>query len=93
MTSPARNSLAQLRSSVAKQEKLRRIETLLGETDGLNCLAIGSGTGALTWMLRERGGNWQAAEAEERAVALAEETLGCPVERLSGAELRYPAAN
>jgi dihydroflavonol-4-reductase len=83
-------SLAQFRNSVAKQEKLRLIKTLLGETQELRCLAIGSGTGALTWMLRRDGGDWYAAEAGEESARLASETLSCSVERLQGASLPYP---
>ena len=54
--------------SVLKQRKLKEITGLLGKTDGLHCLDIGSDNGVISYFLRERGGDWESADLDKNSV-------------------------
>ncbi len=55
--------------SVLKQNKLREITLLLGDTQELECLDIGSDNGVISYLLRQRGGHWKSADLDEKAVS------------------------
>jgi SAM-dependent methyltransferase len=57
------------RKSVLKQRKFQEITALLGETDQLHCLDIGSDNGVISYLLRQRGGSWKSADLDEKAVS------------------------
>src|SRR6266540_3703998 len=46
--------------SIKKQQKLKALLELLGETNGKKCLLVtcGDNNGALNWYFREHGGEW-----------------------------------
>lgn len=50
--------------SIKKQQKLKALLKLLGDTDGKECLLVtnGDNNGALNWYFREHGGNWSWAD-------------------------------
>src|SRR5688572_5692316 len=50
--------------SLKKQQKLRALLDLLGETKGKKCLLVtcGDNNGALNWYFREHGGEWTWAD-------------------------------
>ena len=52
------------RRSIKKQQKLRALLELLGETTGKKCLLItcGDNNGALNWYFRQHGGEWTWAD-------------------------------
>ena len=52
------------RHSIKKQQKLRALLELLGETTGKKCLLItcGDNNGALNWYFRKHGGEWTWAD-------------------------------
>jgi 2-polyprenyl-3-methyl-5-hydroxy-6-metoxy-1,4-benzoquinol methylase len=52
------------RRSIKKQQKLKALLELLGETDGKKCLLVtcGDNNGALNWYFREHGGEWTWAD-------------------------------
>jgi SAM-dependent methyltransferase len=54
--------------SVLKQRKFQEITDLLGETEQLHCLDIGSDNGVISYLLRHRGGSWKSADLDEKAV-------------------------
>lgn len=54
--------------SVLKQNKFREIAALLGVTENLRCLDIGSDNGVVSYLLRKRGGMWKSADLEQEAV-------------------------
>ena len=56
------------RRSVLKQNKLREIAALLGTTDDLRCLDIGSDNGVISYLLRKQGGMWKSADLDQEAV-------------------------
>jgi len=52
------------RRSIKKQQKLRALLELLGETTGKKCLLVtcGDNNGALNWYFRKHGGEWTWAD-------------------------------
>lgn len=70
------------RKSILKQEKLDRISEMLGPTDGLRCLDVGSDNGVLCYLLRQRGGSWKSADLDERSVAAMRELVETDVYRI-----------
>lgn len=60
--------IALFNKSVLKQHKLKEIMNLLGKTDSLVCLDIGSDNGVISYLLRQRGGFWKSADLDENAV-------------------------
>jgi 2-polyprenyl-3-methyl-5-hydroxy-6-metoxy-1,4-benzoquinol methylase len=52
------------RRSIKKQQKLKALLELLGETTGKECLLVtcGDNNGALNWYFREHGGQWTWAD-------------------------------
>ena len=54
--------------SVLKQNKFRNITECLGDTAQLHCLDIGSDNGVISYLLRQRGGQWKSADLDEQAV-------------------------
>jgi SAM-dependent methyltransferase len=61
-------AIALFNKSVLKQRKFKEITLLLGATDKLDCLDIGSDNGVISYLLRKRGGNWKSADLDEEAV-------------------------
>lgn len=61
--------------SVLKQRKLKEITALLGDSDRLHCLDIGSDNGVVSFLLRKRGGNWKSADLDEKAIHLIRELV------------------
>ncbi len=62
-------AVALFRKSVLKQRKLAEIGGLLGPTEGLRCLDLGSDNGVVSLLLREGGGSWASGDLTEEAVA------------------------
>jgi SAM-dependent methyltransferase len=56
--------LKMFRRSIKKQQKLKALLELLGETKGKNCLLVtnGDNNGALNWYFREHGSTWTWAD-------------------------------
>jgi SAM-dependent methyltransferase len=56
--------LIMFRRSIKKQQKLKALLELLGETSGKSCLLVtnGDNNGALNWYFREHGGAWTWAD-------------------------------
>ncbi len=56
------------RKSPLKKEKFRAIVKMLGDTTGKTCLDIGSDNGVISYLLRQRGGEWSSADLTETTV-------------------------
>src|SRR5215208_1680225 len=56
--------LKMFRRSIKKQQKLKALLKLLGNTEGKKCLLVtnGDNNGALNWYFREHGGEWTWAD-------------------------------
>ena len=85
-------ALALFRRSVLKQRKLAEIEAMLGPTDGLRCLDLGSDNGVVSLLLRRRGGRWASADLTQEAVASIRELVRDDV-HLVGDGARLPFAD
>jgi SAM-dependent methyltransferase len=72
------------RKSVLKQRKFTEITNLLGDTDRLHCLDIGSDNGVISYLLRQRGGRWKSADLDEKAVASIRELVKSDVFQIDG---------
>ncbi|MBI1882809.1 MAG: methyltransferase domain-containing protein [Chlamydiae bacterium] len=72
------------KKSVLKQNKFKNITRLLGQTQGLSCLDIGSDNGVVSFFLRQRGGSWKSADLDERSVQCIRELVGDPVYQING---------
>jgi SAM-dependent methyltransferase len=77
--------------SVLKQRKLAEVAAMLGPTDGLRCLDLGSDNGVVSLLLRERGGTWASGDLTEEAVASIRSLVGEDVRLVSGRHLPFPA--
>lgn len=69
-------ALALFRRSVLKQRKLAEIVGMLGPTDGLRCLDLGSDNGVVSLLLRRLGGSWASADLTPETVASIRELVG-----------------
>lgn len=70
--------------SVLKQQKYNELVAMIGPSQGLACLDIGSDNGVISYLLRERGGRWKSADLDPQAVASIRELVGEEVYRLDG---------
>ena len=69
------------RRSIKKQQKLKALLELLGETKDKKCLLItnGDNNGALNWYFREHGGEWTWADISGESNDQIAQLLGEPV--------------
>ncbi len=77
--------------SVLKQRKFREVTGLLGPVDHLRCLDIGGDNGVISFLLRQRGGQWASADLDARSVESIRQLVGSEVYQLG--EGRTPFAN
>lgn len=56
------------RKSVLKQNKFTEILALLGDTSQQRCLDIGADNGVISYLLRQRGGQWKSADLDPEAI-------------------------
>lgn len=86
-------AVALFRRSVLKQRKLAAITEMLGSTEGLRCLDLGSDNGVVSLLLRRRGGDWASADLTEDAVTSIRDLVGTDVHRVDGSCLPFPDAS
>ncbi len=72
------------KKSIPKQRKYQAIVDLLGSVDGLQCLDIGSDNGVISYLLRQRGGNWKSADLDNQRVNAALDMVKSEVYRIDG---------
>ena len=89
MAEPEPWALALFRRSVLKQRKLAEITALLGPTEGLRCLDLGSDNGVVSLLLRRRGGRWASADLAPEAVDSIRELVETDVHLVSGDRLPF----
>jgi len=80
---------ALFRRSVLKQRKMAEIGALLGPTEGLRCLDLGSDNGVVSLLLRQRGGRWASADLTEEAAASIRDLVTTDVHRVDGRRLPF----
>jgi SAM-dependent methyltransferase len=74
---------------VLKQAKFGRIEGFLDDPRGKTSLDIGADNGVISYLLRQRGGQWHSADLDERAVESIRQLVGENVHRLEGARTAF----
>jgi SAM-dependent methyltransferase len=72
------------KKSVLKQHKFKQITQLLGDTEGLVCLDIGSDNGVISYLLRQRGGTWKSADVESRSIRAMRDLVETDVYQIDG---------
>lgn len=80
------------RRSIKKQQKLKSLLELLGDTKDKNCLLVtcGDNNGALNWYFREHGGNWTWADVSGEINEQISRLLNEPVHSLKDDAFRIP---
>ena len=79
-----------LKLSVLKQQKLKEILSMLGETSGKRCLDIGGDNGVISWFLRKNGGRWASADLEKEAVNSIRRLVREEVYQIDGKSTPFP---
>lgn len=79
--------------SVLKQRKLQVIARLLGPTENLRCLDLGSDNGVVSLLLRQGGGSWASGDLTEEAVASIRSLVGTDVHQVEGGHLPFADAS
>jgi SAM-dependent methyltransferase len=86
-------AVALFRRSVLKQRKLAEVARMLGPTEGLRCLDLGSDNGIVSLLLRERGGSWASGDLTDEAVGSIRSLVGQDVHLVRGDSLPFPDAS
>jgi ubiquinone/menaquinone biosynthesis C-methylase UbiE len=81
------------RRSVLKQRKLAELSSMLGPTEGLRCLDLGSDNGVVSLLLRQRGGSWASADLTDEAVRSIRELVEDDVHLVPGGRLPFADAS
>ncbi len=82
-------ALTLFRRSVLKQRKFAEVAAMLGPTEGLRCLDLGSDNGVVSLLLRRRGGAWASADLTDEAVASIRQLVETDVHRVEGGRLPF----
>ena len=77
-------ALALFNRSVLKQAKFKQILAHLDDPAGKCGLDIGADNGVISYLLRQRGGQWLSADLDERTVASIRQLVGSGVSQISG---------
>jgi SAM-dependent methyltransferase len=86
-------AVALYRRSVLKQRKFAELSRMVGPTEGLRCLDLGSDNGVISLLLREGGGRWSSGDLTEEAVASIRGLVGEDVHRVEGGRLPFADAS
>ncbi len=85
-------ALALFNRSVLKQAKFRQIIAKLEDPAGKRGLDIGADNGVISYLLRQRGGQWHSADLDERAVMSIRQLVGSGVHQIDGGVTRFEDA-
>jgi len=91
-TAGAEWAIALTRRSVLKQAKIRELTDAIGPISSETCLDIGGDNGAVSAILRSRGGRWASADLDGRNIASIREVVGGDVRAIEGSRLPFDSA-
>ncbi len=77
-------ALALFDRSVLKQAKFKQILARLSNPAGKRALDIGADNGVISYLLRQRGGQWHSADLDPAAVASIRQLVGSDVHQIDG---------
>jgi 2-polyprenyl-3-methyl-5-hydroxy-6-metoxy-1,4-benzoquinol methylase len=86
-------ALALFRRSVLKQRKFAEVARMVGPTEGLRCLDLGSDNGVVSLLLRAQGGQWASGDLTEQAVASIRGLVSEDVHQVEGGRLPFADAS
>jgi 2-polyprenyl-3-methyl-5-hydroxy-6-metoxy-1,4-benzoquinol methylase len=71
--------------SLKKQQKVRALLDVAGNTEGKKCLLLtcGDNNGAINWHIKQHGGEWSWADAEHDSIAQIREVTGNDVAEMN----------
>jgi SAM-dependent methyltransferase len=75
--------------SFLKQAKLKEITRMLEPMEGKRGFDIGADNGAISFLLRQRGGTWISGDLDETAVASIRSLVGEGVVKLDGGQTQF----
>ncbi|EFK97498.1 Methyltransferase, partial [sediment metagenome] len=61
--------------SVLKQQKFRYLADFAGDCSNKSCLDLGSDNGVISYLLRQRGGDWSSADLDDKTVSMIHELV------------------
>ena len=76
--------------SLRRKVKLKRIQSLLGNTTQLNCLEISAGDGLISQTLRQNGGSWRTLAINENAASSLTQFHGTSIPSYDTEKLPFP---
>lgn len=82
-------ALALFNRSVLKQAKFRQIVARMDDPRGKRGLDIGADNGVISYLLRQRGGQWHSADLDERTVASIRQLVGTDVHQIDGGKTPF----
>jgi SAM-dependent methyltransferase len=85
-------AVALFNRSVLKQAKFRQVLAHLDDPAGKTNLDIGADNGVISYLLRQRGGEWHSADLDETAVASIRRLVGHNVYQIDGGPTPFQPA-
>ena len=76
--------------SLRRKVKLKRIQSLLGNTAQLNCLEISAGDGIISQTLRQHGGRWRSLAINQSAATSLAQFHASSIPAYEGEKLPFP---
>lgn len=90
--SAAEWAISLARRSVPKQAKIRELTRAIGTITDESCLDLGGDNGAVSAVLRMRGGRWASADLGARNIASIREVVGGDVRAIEGSRLPFDSS-
>lgn len=77
------------KKSILKQNKFKELVDFLGSTEGLHCLDIGSDNGVVSYLLRQRGGQWKSADLDSQTTQCIRDLVRDEVYQINGRQTPF----
>ena len=77
--------------SILKKAKFAAIENYLPVLEDKVCMDIGADNGVISYLLREKGGQWTSADLDEHVVSSIRQMVGSNVVQLDGGVTDFDA--